>query len=177
MNSLREIHTAHGNFRRGIEPKTLLELAVVASIAARIERGISAAECLKEDEATLIASRLAALKRELKPKGTIQELLVKEVAAAYLRLERCELDEEAWRHNKAMRSGGCWSLDREVEVLELAEKLPVRPALIARKLRQSLHGCNWLLSQFKLLATQVGGAGGEGPPARSMTRAAAVRAT
>ena len=37
MNSLREIHTAHGNLRQGIKPKTLLELSVVASIRARIE--------------------------------------------------------------------------------------------------------------------------------------------
>ena len=112
----------------------------------------------------MIATRLAELKRELMPKGTIQELLVKDVAAAYLRLERCELDEEAWRYNKAMRAGGCWSLDREVEILELAEKLRAKPALIARKLRQTLQGCDWLLAQFKVLAAQVGGAGGEGVP-------------
>jgi len=113
--------------------------------------GLSGSKCLRDDERRLVENRLAELERELEPEGTQQHIQVFEVAAASVRIERCELDEEAWRHSRTRRAEFGWVIDRQTEAVELAQKIHLRPELIGLKLRGTLAGCQWLRERFRVL--------------------------
>ncbi len=174
MRTLREIYSHYRRVNLGIKPRTLLEMETAVATAHKIACGFSAAQCQRDDEETMAEGRLGELKVELKPQGTMQDWLVGVIATATVRIERCQLDEEAAKYQKAERAGFAWAIDRQVEVLQLIERLAAKPALVASKLRQTLQGCELLLERFGILAARVAGAANDGqptpldPPGRSM---------
>jgi hypothetical protein len=127
--------------------------------------GLSASKCISEEEKRLIETRLLELERELQPEGRLQHDEVAAVAAASVRLEMCQLEEESWRLHRAERAEFHWDADRQAEVMALVDKLPAKPQVIASRLRQTLRGSRWLLEEWRDLAWRVRGTGMPAAPA------------
>ncbi|MFO0958958.1 MAG: hypothetical protein U0800_16285 [Isosphaeraceae bacterium] len=53
---------------------------------------------------------------------------------------------------RSYRAQGCWEIDRNAEVVELALRLSKRPEAVAAALAKTLHGALWLLGRWKHLA-------------------------
>jgi hypothetical protein len=89
---------------------------------------------------------------------------VAEIAAASVRIESCDMDEENWRFHKAQRAEFYWDEDRRAEAESLMSELPHSPGTVVAFLRQSLHGAVRLRQAFTALGASIaGGPGGEGP--------------
>jgi len=105
-----------------------------------------------EDELPLIEKCREEWLPELRPEGVNQTWLADRVIAASARILWAELQEDAWRFRKAERARLNCSGDRDVEVAQLANGLAKNPGVVALKLRQTLHGANWLSRQLGVLA-------------------------
>jgi hypothetical protein len=140
-----------------------------ASAANGRTHGLSASKWLRDDERERLAERTAELEDELMPDNAAQRAVVAEIAAAVVRIESCDMDEENWRFHRAQRAEYYWDEDRQAEAEALMAKLDRNPSLYVRKLRQTLHGAQRLRRAFAALAALVaGGAAGEGEPARPL---------
>jgi hypothetical protein len=124
----------------------------MASAANGRTHGLSASKCLRDDERERIAERTAELEADLRPEGPEQKRHVGEIAAADVRIEMCDLDEENWRYHRAERAEYYWEEDRQAEAQDLIAKIDRDPAGTVRKLRQSLHGARRLREGFAALA-------------------------
>jgi hypothetical protein len=142
MASLRQIRANQANSRKSTGART--PEGRKASAANGTSHGLSATTCLRADEERLVDARLAELETELKPQGPTQRALVREIAAASVRIARCDREEQARRQHRERRAAAHWDDDRRAEAAELARSLPHEPALTLRKLRQTLHGAQWL---------------------------------
>ena len=103
------------------------------------------------------------------PEGPQQVWLAEQVVAASVRIDGCRSLEDAWQYRQASRAEGAWDVDRVAEVERIAEGLGKRPARVAAQLRQTLHGCDWLATQWRFLAEVLGAIEAEAPPGRSAT--------
>jgi hypothetical protein len=110
-----------------------------------------------------VEERLPEFEAELRPEGPAQRALVRAVAAATVRIERCRREEEQWRDHRAQRAASHWDHDRQAEAREQAAMLPLKPALTLRKLRQTLQGAQWLRQAWTDLAARVSGTAGQPP--------------
>jgi hypothetical protein len=138
-----------------------------ASAANGRTHGLSASKWLRDDERERLAERTAELEDELMPTGTAQRAVVAEIAAAVVRIESCDLDEENWRFHRAQRAEYYWEEDRQAEAEALMAKLHNNPSVYVRKLRQTLQGARRLRRAFAALAALVDG-GPTGEPARPL---------
>jgi hypothetical protein len=140
-----------------------------ASAANGRTHGLSASKWLRDDERERLAERTAELEYELMPDNAAQRAVVAEIAAAVVRIESCDMDEENWRFHRAQRAEYYWDEDRQAEAEALMAKLDRNPSLYVRKLRQTLQGAQRLRRAFAALAALVaGGAAGDGEPARPL---------
>jgi hypothetical protein len=135
----------------------------VASAANGRTHGLCASKMLRDDERKLIEEREAELAAEMQPEGALQKAQVAEIAAASVRIEMCRLEEENWRFERAERAEFYWDEDRRAEAQELAERLARKPALVVRKLRQTLQGAQWLRQEWAVLRALVNGGPGGSP--------------
>jgi hypothetical protein len=135
-----------------------------ASAANGRTHGLSASKWLRDDERERLAERTRELETELLPEGSEQDALVAEIAAAMVRIESCDMDEENWRFHRAQRAEYYWEEDRQAEAEALMAKLDRNPSVFVRKLRQTLQGAQRLRRSFAALAALVaGGPAGERP--------------
>jgi hypothetical protein len=158
MTTLRQILANQANSRSSSGPRG------GGSAGNATTHGLTASKCMSEEEHAMIEARLADLERELQPEGTLQNDEVLAIATASIRLERCVLEELTWRLRRAERAELYWGADQQVEAMELVQKLPRKPSLIAPKLRQSLRGCLWMLEEWRHLAGLVRGTPAEDSP-------------
>jgi hypothetical protein len=148
-----------------------------ASAANGRTHGLSASKWLRDDERERLAERTAELEYELMPDNAAQRAVVAEIAAAAVRIESCDMDEENWRFHRAQRAEYYWDEDRQAEAEALMAKLDRNPSLYVRKLRQTLQGARRLRRAFAALAALVAaGAAGEGEPARPLDAVSRERA-
>jgi hypothetical protein len=119
------------------------------------KHGLTASQCFSDEEKQMIDARRAELEVVLKPEGRLQHDEVLAIAQASIRLERCLAEEQAWRLRRAERAEFYWHADQELETMNLVQRLPKKPDLIAAKLRQSLRGCMWMLNEWRSLAGLV----------------------
>jgi hypothetical protein len=127
----------------------------MASAANGRTHGLSASKCLRDDERERIAERTAELEERLKPEGAEPKEHVAEIAAADVRIEMCDLDEENWRYQRAQRAEYYWEEDRRAEAEKLFARIDRKPAQTVRALRQSLHGARRLHAAFTALAGRI----------------------
>src|SRR4051812_22964814 len=86
--------------------------------------GVTAADFGPRDDSELIRIRLQEWKLGLHPDEPFQDWLAERVVASSVRLDRCRLEEDAWRGRQARRAtGGAWEVDRRAEVERLAAGL------------------------------------------------------
>jgi hypothetical protein len=88
---------------------------------------------------------------ELEPADAVETQFVDDAVLACVRKTRAAQMEAARRIQYAARALTCWADDRRVLAEELALKLPKKPALVARQLRQTLQGCELLIDRWRSL--------------------------
>jgi hypothetical protein len=136
----------------------------MASAANGRTHGLSASKCLLDDERARIAERTAELEEQLRPEGPEQKREVAEIAAADVRIEMCDLDEENWRHHRAERAEYYWEEDRRAEAEKVFARIDRKPAQTVRTLRQSLQGARRLRTAFAALAARIARPAAGEPP-------------
>jgi hypothetical protein len=68
------------------------------------------------------------------------------------RLDHCHATENVIRAHEALRATLDWDGDRELDAVLLGDKLSRKPALYARLLRETPHGCIYLAERWEMLA-------------------------
>ncbi len=71
---------------------------------------------------------------------------------ASVRIDRCAAQEDALHRYEARRAQTCWDSDRRAAVEAIAAGLSGHPSQVVSQLRQSKHGCEWLIRRWQLLA-------------------------
>ena len=104
------------------------------------------------DEERRRAGRVAALRDRFGPRDEWENCLVEQLAGATLRLGRIEAMDAKLRDVAAWRAATLWDEDRRLEVEEIGSKLGRDPARVVALLRQSPHGCAWLIERWAMLA-------------------------
>src|SRR4051812_29562514 len=139
--------------------------------------GMTAMMIAHRNHDEMIRLRLEQWQSELRPVGPYQSWLAKQAVAASFLIDRCQTDKITWRERQKYRAEGAWDVDRRAEVERLAEGLSKRPAWVSAQLRQSLHGCDWLLAHWRGLRRFIRGGGGgvASPPPGDDTRRLARR--
>ena len=72
----------------------------------------------------MISRRRTEFESELQPEGRLELDEVHAMATASIRLERCVLEEQTWRLQRAERAELFWAADQQAEVMKLVKKLP-----------------------------------------------------
>jgi hypothetical protein len=98
-----------------------------------------------------VDSRLAAWEQSFEELAPTERWLLREACVGSIRLEQAEAMEAEARIRVMARAATVWDNDRALEAEELADKLPRRPLIIARRLRSTRHGCLLMASRWKAL--------------------------
>jgi hypothetical protein len=81
-----------------------------------------------------------------------------------IKIERCQEMERAVRKRVMLRASISWDEDRRLEVVLLGSKLAGRPEEVVARLRDSFHGCAWLMERWAMLAYAADAQGGTWTP-------------
>ena len=100
------------------------------------------------------AARLAAeWNSSLKPFDSFEVRLVDDIALQSVRIDRCRQQQRDLRAQRAHRAARRWDDDRRDEAEALGATLAKSPALVARQLRRTRQGCDWIIARWgRLLA-------------------------
>ncbi len=74
-----------------------------------------------------------------------------QVASISLRIERCQASELALRERIVARAEVTWEEDRQLAATVLGGTIAKRPEEVSARLRESYHGCGWLISRWAML--------------------------
>ena len=148
------------NALKSTGPTTAVGKATAAQNSCK--HGFTAAGPGGPEEARGVAERVAAWQKEFRPRGDWQTWLVAELAGVSVRLERIAASEVVLRAVAARRAESLWDEDRRREVEHVGARLERDPAQVVATLRQSPHGCDWLIERWAALARLADGAGGPG---------------
>ena len=100
----------------------------------------------------MVEQRVAQFAQAFEAKNGVEEWVLNEAAVTSLRIDRCRRNEEAVRGRIVMAAEKTWEADHKLEAEILAKQLPSDPGRVVQALRKTLHGCAWLLNQWRLLA-------------------------
>jgi hypothetical protein len=106
----------------------------------------------------LVQERTGAFVEALQPEDDFERWLVGQAAVLSLRVERCQRMEGCARDKLGIRAEFVWDDDRRLEAIRLARKLGDEPELVVEQLRQTPHGCDWLIGRWALLEHAAGSA-------------------
>lgn len=104
-----------------------------------------------QNEAEEIAIRIEELHGSYPADGAYQDFLVRQLAVCSMRLDRSVWQEWRVLGYEAKRAELVWDEDRELQAIELADRLPKNPAKVARALEDSLHGLKWMIGRWEFL--------------------------
>jgi hypothetical protein len=137
------------NAQKSTGPKTPEGKA--RSRANSIKHGLCSSVVVSEDLA-LIQRRSDEYFDSLKPQNEYHCWLVDKIAVHSIRVDRVERMERRLRDKESLRAELSWDDDRRLEVEILGGMLARKPAETVESLRQTRHGCEWLLARWALLA-------------------------
>lgn len=147
------------NARKSTDPKTeagkMAARLNALTHGLRCEAGLVPAhlnEAVARHEADMIAA--------YRPEGGHQRWLIAKAADAAAKLDHCQVMVRAAQHDEMDRADLCWDLDQESAVEALAARLPKQPARVVCQLRQTAHGCRWLLARWNVLRQALTDLGG-----------------
>ena len=130
-------------------PKTAEGKAI--SRANALKHGLCASAVVAEDVA-LIQQRSREFFDTMKPQNEVHVWMVEQAALASIRIDRCQRIERRVRDKMALRAELTWDVDRRFEVEVAARHLSKDPFATVQTLRQSYHGCEWLIRRWAMLA-------------------------
>jgi hypothetical protein len=121
------------------------------SRAEDIRIGLCSSAVVHED-ASVIQGRAGGFYDTLSPQNDFHAWCVSEVALTTFKIDRCQRMERRARDKLALRAELCWDDDRKLDATLLGEQLGNRPEVVVDQLRRSLHGCEWMMTRWAMLA-------------------------
>jgi hypothetical protein len=121
------------------------------SRANAIKHGLCSSVLVSED-ASVLQVRAEQFFNTLKPQNNYHCWVVSEVSLTTFKIDRCQRMERRARDKHALRSELCWDDDRRLEATLLGEQLGNRPEVVVDQLRRTLHGCEWMMGRWAMLA-------------------------
>ncbi len=137
--------------RRGGGPKT--PEGKLRSRRSSLKHGLCSKEVLPDDLAAIVARRTAEFVAEFQPRSPYEQFLVREMALASARLDRCAAMTIVDIGRGIERALLCWDHDRRMAVEELGARLAKDPARVAWSLRGCTQGADWLIERWEALGT------------------------
>ena len=147
--SQAKIDANRRNALKSTGPRTAEGKAV--SRANALKHGLCASVIVPEDPA-LIQARAEEIYKAFKPYTDYQSWHVDQAAMLTIRIDRCERMERRVRDKNCLRAELTWDDDRRLEAEVLGGMIAKRPAETVEMLRQTPHGCEWLMGRWALLA-------------------------
>ncbi len=135
--------------KRGGGPRTLTGKA--QSRKNSLKHGLCSRVVLPDDLAEAVARRTAEFIAEFQPRSPYEAFLVREMALASARLDRCASMSIVGRDRGIERARLIWDHDRRIAVEEIGAKLARDPARVAPALRGRKQGADWLIERWELL--------------------------
>ena len=123
-----------------------------ASRRNSLKRGLRSKIVFPDDLAELVEQRVGDCFAEFTPQSPYEKMLVRDMAIASVRFERCASLSVADLIRVADRAELCWEFDRRVSVEDFAARLRNDPSRIALGLRRSRQGTDWLIDHWETLA-------------------------
>jgi hypothetical protein len=106
---------------------------------------------IPDPEPEVFAAQMAEWMDTCKPSTAEQVWFVTQIVFESLRLARSRVRERHLIHYFALRASLCWDIDRRLAVELLAEKISKKPVQVVARLKESRHGCEWLLDRWRAL--------------------------
>ncbi len=116
-----------------------------------LKHGLCSKEVLPDDLAAIVARRTAEFISEFQPRSPYEEFLVREMALASARLDRCAAMTILDVRRVMRRASLIWDHDRRVAVEDLGARLAKDPARVAPALRNCKQGADWLMDRWESL--------------------------
>lgn len=116
-----------------------------------LKRGLRTKIVFPDDLAELVEQRISDFFSDFAPRSTYEEILVRDMAVSSVRFERCASLSVADLIRAADRAAYCWEQDRRMSVEDYAARISKHPQRIARGLRSSQQGADWLIERWETL--------------------------
>ena len=116
-----------------------------------LKHGLCSSVVLPED-LELVTGRISEFFEALNPQDQYKAWLVNQVAFVSIGVDRAGRVERRVRDKVCLRAELTWDVDRRFEAERLGAKLAGSPGEVSEALRRTLHGCDWLIGQWALLA-------------------------
>ena len=110
---------------------------------------------LPDEDSAAVETRFEAFEADLKPKGAVAEFVVRQVALMSVRMERCARHESAELTRDMLRAGDVEADARDEELKRLIASIADDPASVARKLRRSPEGIDWMIGRWEWLKAEL----------------------
>ena len=150
MASLRQI-TANGrNAQKSTGPNTP-EGKAVARANARKHGLAGAGTVLPDEEAAAIARRMETWRDEYVLVTDEDHWVFEQLVVSTVRIDQCQAQDNELRTRLAHRAAARWDVDRRLAAEELGARLSRKPSAVSLRLKQSKHGCTWLMEQWHVL--------------------------
>src|SRR5262249_52514482 len=107
---------------------------------------------LPDDLLPALATAQTAWRLRLRPTDCAEEHLVDDLAFHDTQLKQIPLRVAAQIQQHARHAATGWDLDQQTYAAQLGHQLANAPGLIRPQLEGFLHGCDWLLGRWNLLA-------------------------
>jgi hypothetical protein len=102
-------------------------------------------------EAEAFAKKMAIWREVCRPGTDEQVWLVEQIVHESLRIDRCRENERHLAHYIALRESLWNDDDRRLAIDMIAKDIAKDPASVVARLKQSRHGCQWLLERWHVL--------------------------
>ena len=133
------------NVKKSTWPRT--EAGKLATLRNALKHGLTAATVATEDP-EIRRERAVGVCGGAEPTSAWVAWLADEVATITLKLDRVEAIEAELLGLAALRPATTWGDDRRAEVEALGAHLERDPGRTAARLRQTPHGCDWLIARW-----------------------------
>jgi len=150
MASLRQI-TANGrNAQKSTGPNTP-EGKAAARANARKHGLAGDGTVLPDEEAAAIARRMESWRQDYVLVTDEDHWAFEQLVVSTVRIDQCQAQDNELRTRLAHRAAVRWDVDRRLAAEELGARLSRKPAAVSLRLKQSKHGCTWLMEQWHVL--------------------------
>ncbi|WP_435018870.1 hypothetical protein TA3x_000859 [Tundrisphaera sp. TA3] len=156
--SQKQLEANRNNARRSTGPKTPEGRA--RSRANALKHGFCSEVVQVPEDAEAVRARAGLYLQSLKPQNYFHAWVVEEVAVLTIRIDRIGRVERRERDRISLRAERFWDDDRRAEAEALGARIADDPAHVGNTLRATLHGCEWLMTRWALLAREADREGG-----------------
>ncbi len=149
MTSAWKTEANRRNSEKSTGPKT--DAGKESSRANAVTHGLSGSVVLGAGESQTITERLKSWRPLYSIDSPVKEWAFEQLVVNATRIDTCQDQIRRLGEYEALRARNLWDVDRKAEAAELGERLSRRPEVVADQLRQSKHGCQWMLERWSYL--------------------------